>query len=44
MKNDTYILQQKIGALVEEYHNNSNSSSNEMAIGNPSIIISETFI
>ena len=44
MKYDTYILQQKIGALVEEYHNNSNSSSNEMAIGNPSIIISETFI
>ena len=42
IKNDTYILQQRIGELVEEYHNNSNSE--ESAIGTPSIIISETFI
>ena len=44
IKHDTYILQQRIGELVEEYHNNSNSSSTEAAIGTPSIIISETFI
>lgn len=44
IKHDTYILQQRIGELVEEYHNNSNSSSNEAAIGTPSIILSETFI
>lgn len=44
MKHDTYILQQRIGELVDEYHNNSNSSSNEAAIGTPSIILSETFI
>lgn len=44
MKHDTYILQQRIGELVDEYHNNSNSSSTEAAIGTPSIILSETFI
>lgn len=44
IKHDTYILQQRIGELVEEYHNNSNSNSDETAVGNPSIIISETFI
>ena len=44
IKNDTYILQQRIGELVEEYHNSSNSSSDEAAIGTPSIIISESFI
>ena len=42
IKHDTYILQQRIGELVEEYHNNSNPE--ESAIGAPSIIISETFI
>lgn len=42
IKHDTYILQQRIGELVEEYHNNSNPE--ESAIGTPSIIISETFI
>lgn len=44
IKQDTYILQHRIGELVEEYHHASNSASDETAIGNPSIIISETFI
>ena len=44
IKQDTYILQQRIGELVEEYHNDSNSNSDETIIGTPSIIISETFI
>lgn len=44
IKHDTYILQQRIGELVEEYHNNTNSNSDETAVGTPSIIISETFI
>ena len=44
IKHDTYVLQQRIGELVEEYHNNSNSNSDETAVGTPSIIISETFI
>lgn len=45
IKNDTYKLQQRIGQLVEEYHqNSSNSLNDEITIGTPSIIISETFI
>lgn len=44
IKEGTYILQQRIGELVEEYHNKSNSGSDETTIGTPSIIISETFI
>lgn len=44
IKHDTYILQQRIGELVDEYHNSSNSNTDDVAIGTPSIIISETFI
>lgn len=45
IKHDTYILQHRIGELVEEYHNDTSSTHNDTAaIGAPSIIISETFI
>ena len=44
IKNDTYILQHRIGELVEEYHNSNNSSNENEVVGTPSIIISETFI
>lgn len=44
IKQSSYILQQQIGELVKEYHNEANIDSQDMAIGIPSIIISETFI
>lgn len=44
IKADTYILQQRIGELVEEYHNTASSTTEAAANQTPSIIISETFI
>ncbi|MGM9815664.1 MAG: helicase-related protein [Lepagella sp.] len=44
IKQSSYILQQQIGELVKEYHKDANIDSQDMAIGTPSIIISETFI
>ncbi|MDE5845637.1 MAG: helicase [Muribaculaceae bacterium] len=41
---DSRILANRIGSLVEEYHHELNSDSSKVAIGIPSIIISETFI
>lgn len=41
---DSRILANRIGDLVEEYHHTSSSDSSKTDIGNPSIIISETFI
>jgi hypothetical protein len=43
IKEDTYILQTRIGDIVSEYHNDANSSTESAEIGNPKIIISETF-
>jgi superfamily II DNA or RNA helicase len=43
IKDDTYILQTRIGDIVSEYHNDANSSTESAEIGNPKIIISETF-
>ena len=44
IKADSRILANRIGELVEEYHHDKNSDSSKDDIGNPSIIISETFI
>jgi hypothetical protein len=44
IKDDTYVLQRRIGEIVKEYHNESDSASEENAVGTPQIIISETFI
>lgn len=41
---DSRLLANRIGDLVEEYHHTSSSDSSKTDIGNPSIIISETFI
>jgi hypothetical protein len=42
IKEETYILQTRIGDIVSEYHNDANSST-ETKIDTPQIIISETF-
>ncbi len=44
IKADCCILANSIGNLVEEYHHDFDSDSAKTDIGNPSIIISETFI
>ena len=44
IKSDSRILANSISALVEQYHHAANSSQANSDIGNPSIIISETFI
>lgn len=44
IKKDGRILATRISDLVEEYHHASNSDTSKSDIGNPSIIISETFI
>lgn len=44
IKTDSRILANRIGKLVEEYHQSVNSDSAKTDIGTPSIIISETFI
>lgn len=44
IKADTYVLQQRISKLVEEYHNTTSSATEVSANQTPSIIISETFI
>ena len=44
IKADSRILANRIGELVEEYHHDNYSDSSKEDIGNPSIIISETFI
>lgn len=44
IKADSRILSNRIGELVEEYHHDASSEASKADIGNPSIIISETFI
>lgn len=44
IKGDSRILANRVGDLVDEYHHEANSESAKTDIGNPSIIISETFI
>lgn len=41
---DSRILANRISDLVEEYHHAESSSTEQAEIGNPSIIISETFL
>jgi superfamily II DNA or RNA helicase len=43
IKEDTYVLQSRIGDIVSEYHNDASSSTDDVIIGTPKIIISETF-
>jgi superfamily II DNA/RNA helicase len=43
IKEDTYVLQSRIGDIVSEYHNDASSSTDDAVIGTPKIIISETF-
>jgi hypothetical protein len=43
IKEDTYVLQSRIGDIVSEYHNDASSSTDDAIIGTPKIIISETF-
>ena len=44
IKADSRILANRIGELVEEYHHENNTTSAIEELGNPAIIISETFI
>ena len=44
IKADSRILANRIGELVEEYHHENNTASAKEELGNPAIIISETFI
>jgi superfamily II DNA/RNA helicase len=44
IKEDTYTLQGRIGELVKEYHNEMRADDEDIVIGTPKIIISETFI
>lgn len=44
IKADSRILANRIGELVEEYRHENNTASTEEELGNPAIIISETFI
>lgn len=44
IKADNRILANRIGELVEEYHHENNTASAKEELGNPAIIISETFI
>jgi hypothetical protein len=43
IKEDTYVLQTRIGEIVNEYHNNNSFTTDDAIIGTPQIIISETF-
>jgi hypothetical protein len=43
IKQDTYVLQSRIGDIVSEYHNETNTTTDDAVIGTPKIIISETF-
>jgi hypothetical protein len=44
IKQDTYVLQARIGEIVNEYHQDTASSDEEVVNDTPQIIISETFI
>lgn len=44
IQEDSRILANRIGELVEEYHHDLNSDTSKASIGTPSIIISETFL
>lgn len=44
IREDEYVLQDRIAKLVEEYHHTDNQTVDEIQIGTPKIVISETFV